>query len=76
MLFSFQVAFHLAAARIVESERKEVWRLAGTPLEDVVPVVLGGTEAAKRGVETHHLCGDGVTGSVGVKTAIDGQASG
>jgi hypothetical protein len=45
-------------------------------LEDVVPVVLGGTEAAKRGVQRNHLFGHGVAGGIGIKTTIDGKAMG
>ena len=44
--------------------------------EEVVPIVLGGTEAAQRGVESDHLLSDGVAGGVGIKTAIDGKALG
>ena len=50
--------------------------LAVAGLEDVVPIVLGGTEAAKRGVQRNHLFGHGVAGGIGIKTTIDGKAMG
>jgi hypothetical protein len=52
--------------------RKKFWSGLVTGLEDVVPIVLGGTEAAKRGVESDHLFSDDVPCGVGIKTAIDG----
>ena len=55
---------------------KEVLALGVAGLEDVVPIVLGGTEAAKRGVQSDHLFRHGVTGGVGIKTTIDGKALG
>lgn len=56
--------------------RKEVLALGGTGFEDVVPIVVGGTEAAKRGMESDHLCGHGVACGIGIKTTIDGKALG
>ena len=55
---------------------KEVLELCGTGLQDIVPIVLRGTEAAERGVQTHHLFRHGVTGGVGIKSAIDRKALG
>ena len=55
---------------------KEVLALGVAGLEDVVPIVLGGTEAAKRGVQSDHLFSHGVTCGVGIKTTIDGKALG
>lgn len=49
---------------------------SGTGLEDVVRIVLGGAKAAKRGVQSDHLVRHGITGGVGVKTAIDCKAPG
>ena len=71
--FSFQVVVQFWRH---EMTRKEVLGLGVTGLEDVVPIVLGGTEAAKRGVQSDHLFSHGVTGGVGIKTTIDGQALG
>ena len=56
--------------------RKEVLALGGTGLEDVVPIVLGGTEAAKRGAQSDHLRSHSVTCGVRIETAIDGKALG
>ena len=47
-----------------------------TGVEDVVPIVLGRTEAPKPGVHSDHLCSDGVTGGIGIKTAINGKTLG
>ena len=55
---------------------KEVLGLGVRGLEDVVPIVLGGTEAAKRGVQSDHLCSHSITGGVGIKTTIDDKALG
>jgi len=76
-IFSFQVVFWLWRRHdwLIEV-RKEVPGLGVTGPEDVVPIVLGGAEAAKRGVESDHLFSDGVAGGVGIKTAIDGKALG
>ena len=65
----------LAAARIGRLRREVRWS-GGTGLEDVVPIVLGGTEAAKQRVQSDHLFRHGVTGGIGIKTAVHGKALG
>ena len=56
--------------------REEGLGLGEAELEDVVPIVLGGTASAKRGVQSDHLFRHGVTSGVGIKTAIDRKALG
>ena len=55
---------------------KEVLGLGVAGLEDVVPIVVGGTESANRGVQSDHLFRHGVTGGVRIKTTIDGKVLG
>ena len=55
---------------------EEVLGLDVAGLENVVPIVLGGTEAAKRGVQSDHLFRHGVTCNVRIKTTIDGKVWG
>jgi hypothetical protein len=75
--YSFQVGIRFWRALIGELRcGMGLLALGLTGLEDVVPIVPGRTEAAKRWVQSDHLFGHGVTGGVGVKTAIDGQGLG
>ena len=55
---------------------EDLWALGVAGLEDVVPIVLGGTDAAKRGVQPNHLFGDRVAGGIGIEATIDGKALG
>jgi hypothetical protein len=55
---------------------KEVPGLGVVGLEDVVPIVLGGAESAKRGVQSDHLFRHGVTCGVRIKTTVDGKVLG
>jgi hypothetical protein len=55
---------------------EEVLGLSVAGLEEVVPIVLGGTESAKRGVQSDHLFGHGVTCLVRIKTTKDGKVLG
>ena len=74
--FSFQVVIRFWRGQRFVEVRKGNPALGVTGSEDVVPIVLGGTEAAKRGVQSDHLFSRGVTGDVGIKTTIDGKVLG
>jgi hypothetical protein len=50
--------------------------LAGELTKEVVPVLGGRTQAADGRIKIVHALGHGITGGIGVKAAIDRQASG